>query len=385
VVGVDIGLKITAGQATGELAIRVLVREKRDVPLAETVPEFVQGIKTDVIQIGWFTFMQDTTRYDPLVGGGSIGTCGGAPGVGTLGLIVRDLTTGDAMALSNWHVLVAGTTQAVLVTQPGPGDNGRCPGDGIGQVAQSAINEYVDCAVARLFPGVRGLRRYIQDVGGVNGPLRAEVGSRVKKRGRTTGVTLGDVDTIDLTCRVEAAGVQRTFRRQIGVWRADAVSDVLLRPGDSGSALLRAYDNGVVGLLFAGSTGNPFLPDGAYGIANPISSVFETLNIELWRPPKTKEKDKDKDKDKDKENMKEKDVMKEKETDALFGSAQPSLPGFSVLGERGGDLVGPLAKRLARLEATVGELSHFISQAYRPQVNDSMPTENERPKSPDDD
>ncbi len=159
VVGVDIGYKEVGGRRTDELAIRLLVEEKRDVPPEQRMPQEFEDIKTDVIQRGRYTLMQlpDTNRYNPLVGGCSIGTCGGAPGIGTLGMLVRDRNTGQMMALSNWHVLVYGTTGTFDVTQPGPGDGGACPGDVIGQVSRSAINEFVDCALATLNPAARNL------------------------------------------------------------------------------------------------------------------------------------------------------------------------------------------------------------------------------------
>jgi hypothetical protein len=397
VVGVDIGFKQVGGRATDELAIRVLVQEKRDVASDQNIPPTIRDVKTDVIQVGRLVALQDTNRYDPIVGGCSIGTCGGAPGVGTLGVIVRDNASGQPMVLSNWHVLVGGTTQAVIVTQPGPGDNGGCPGDGIGTVARSAINEFVDCAVASLSPGVRGLQQSIAGIGSVTGPGGTSIGDRVKKRGRTTGVTWGDVDSVDLTCAVEVAGVTRSFKRQIGVWRAAGGNDVFIRPGDSGSALVVAYYNTLVGLMFAGSTGNPFLPDGAFGIANGISWVFDALNVSLWRPPKSKEKDKDKDKDKDKEAMKEKDkdVMKEKDNDqdiARFANYLSSLNTLTrggavphsaserdLLARQSERLSGPLEERLAHLEAAVGSLYHFISRSDRPVVGTPAERQNERP------
>lgn len=50
VTGVDIGRKITGGKKTGQLAIRVLVEKKKDVPQAQTIPSEIEGIPTDVIQ-----------------------------------------------------------------------------------------------------------------------------------------------------------------------------------------------------------------------------------------------------------------------------------------------------------------------------------------------
>jgi hypothetical protein len=368
VVGVDIGYKEVGGRRTDELAIRVLVEKKWDVPQEQRIPSMIQDIKTDVIQRGRITFLVDTTRYNPLVGGCSIGTCGGF-GTGTLGALVRDRNTGQLMALSNWHVLVSGASGGVYnVAQPGPGDNGSCSGDIIGQVARSVINEYVDCAVVALNLGARNLQCSIQDIGFIGVSSVTSIGNRVKKRGRTSGLTWGDVDTIDLTFNVQIAGVTRTFKHQIGIWRASGVSEVFVRPGDSGSIVIDTI-RGIVGLLFAGSGGNPFFPDGAYAYANPISAVLYALDIDICVPPKTKEKDKEKEKD---ELLREK-IMKESDNELIrekiFTESQLlSLEAQTMqsIAESEARNAGPLEERLARLEAVVDELRHFIRQADRP-------------------
>ena len=159
VIGVDIGYKEIGGRRTSELAIRVLVVEKRDVSASERIPTAIEGIRTDVIQRGSIAFdtgdvdwpcntmSGDTARYDPLVGGCSIGTCGAGLGSGTLATFVRDMATDQIMILSCWHVLVAGDSRNLPIAQPSPNDNGICPNDVIGQVVRSQINESVDCAV----------------------------------------------------------------------------------------------------------------------------------------------------------------------------------------------------------------------------------------------
>jgi hypothetical protein len=381
VTGLDIGYKEVGGQRTDVLAIRVIVEAKRDVPSAERIPAEIDGIRTDVIQRGFVQFMEDTTRYDPLVGGSSIGTCWGPPGVGTFGVVVQDNATGQLMALSNWHVLVHGVSaQQIPVTQPGPLDGGRCPSDVIGVLAQNAINEYVDCAVATITnramqARIAGYIGYVHGAGGVS------IGDRIKKQGRSSGLTYGDVDTLDATVKIrDSAGVERTFRNQIGIWRAHGVNDVFISQGDSGSVFVNYY-NQVAGLLFAGSAGNPFLPDGAYGYANPIGEVLSTLNIRIASPPKTKEQ---KDKEKDKEKEREKDEFGEKlapkeQDNLLFGgiaresvSSEAQAAGRTQRPEMSGpDYIGPLAERLSKLEATVDELRHFINPADRPDLSQS--------------
>ncbi|OYD15457.1 hypothetical protein CH333_05690 [candidate division WOR-3 bacterium JGI_Cruoil_03_44_89] len=50
VTGVDVGYKYVKGKKTNVLAIRVLVKEKKDVPEEEAVPREIRGVPTDVIE-----------------------------------------------------------------------------------------------------------------------------------------------------------------------------------------------------------------------------------------------------------------------------------------------------------------------------------------------
>ena len=51
VTGVAMGSKVTRGRDTGERAVVVFVRKKRqDVPDAERIPSSVDGIVTDVVE-----------------------------------------------------------------------------------------------------------------------------------------------------------------------------------------------------------------------------------------------------------------------------------------------------------------------------------------------
>ena len=89
---------------------------------------------------------------------------------------------------------------------------------------------------------------------------------RFKKSGRTTGLTQGQVDQIDVTVNV-----------QFGAGRIAQFTDQLLagpmsQGGDSGSAVLD-MDRNLVGLLFAGSDNTT--------IMNRIQNVFTALNVSL--------------------------------------------------------------------------------------------------------
>ena len=96
----------------------------------------------------------------------------------------------------------------------------------------------------------------------------ASVGLKVKKYGRTTGLTKGDV-----------VGINATVNVGYGVGTARFVNQIIISPGnfsaggDSGSLIVvdgkgrnKSHKNKPVALLFAGST--------TYTIASPIDAVL---------------------------------------------------------------------------------------------------------------
>jgi hypothetical protein len=100
----------------------------------------------------------------------------------------------------------------------------------------------------------------------------------VRKRGRTSGLTFGTVDTVDLTITLDYGdGIgNRTLSRQVGVRPDVTRSSRFGGPGDSGSVLVDGA-NRVVGLYFAGDDTS------GYGIANPIGPVLSALGVDLCR------------------------------------------------------------------------------------------------------
>jgi hypothetical protein len=147
--GVDVGYKYVGGERTDEIAIRVYVEHKRDVPAEERIPESIDGVRTDV-QEGVFTELDDIKMYRPLVGGISVGPVRTNPidfSAGTLGALVTDNATQGRMALSNHHVFFKDpVSYDVSVAQPSAGEAGFI----IGSVARSKYNNSVDAAVVRL-------------------------------------------------------------------------------------------------------------------------------------------------------------------------------------------------------------------------------------------
>src|ERR1051326_8670807 len=221
----------------------------------------------------------DTGMYDPLQGGISIGPCRVIDGkifAGTLGVVVRDNSTQSPMLLSNFHVMCVDSQWHTgdTMTQPSRLDSGNCPTDIVGTLQNAVLSEKVDCAVSNVES--RNVICSVVDIGELAGTAAAELNRHVRKRGRTTGLTHGTVETLDLTVEIDYGdGLGRVrLTQQIGI-RVDASqSSMIGTHGDSGSIVVNDSQQ-VVGLYFAGSE------DGAFGIANPIQEVLTALNVSI--------------------------------------------------------------------------------------------------------
>ncbi len=149
VVGVAVGYRDVKGQLTDELVLVALVEQKKPKDMLtpdDLVPEEIQGAKTDVIEIGVVRAQNISPRdkWRPVMPGGiSIGHY--KVTAGTLGVMVKDRTTGDRLILSNNHVL-ANSNDAFVgdpILQPGAVDRGQLPADIIGRLERFVPLRYV--------------------------------------------------------------------------------------------------------------------------------------------------------------------------------------------------------------------------------------------------
>jgi len=290
VTGVDIGYKEVQGRRTDQLAVRVLVNRKRaDLRPEDRVPESVGGFPTDVIERRYelqvlavdaelLVVQADTASYDSLRGGISIGPCrpvGGTVLGGTLALVVQDRATGKPMLLGNFHVMCGDHTWAVgdAIAQPARIDQGTCPSATVGTLQRAALDGKVDAAVADLT--ARTATSEIVDIGAVTGTNVVKIDDPVRKRGRSTGLTYGFVDGVDLTVIVPYPGIgEVTLSNQIGIRPDTTRNPKFSASGDSGSAVVN--DRGeVVGLHFAGNSAD------GHSAANPIADVLAALDVTI--------------------------------------------------------------------------------------------------------
>ncbi len=310
VVGLGIGYKQTKGVKTDRLALVVMVSKKVAAEVlreGDVIPAEIEGVTTDVIEVGEIVALQARTdRWRPAPGGVSIGHF--KITAGTLGALVRDAETDEILILSNNHVMANsnGAVQGDPILQPGPADGGTVAADAIAnllrfvpiqfesepsqspcpfsQAAAGMANFFaklvgsrhrllpvviqqanqVDGALARpVSPDVVGSD--ILEIGSVTGDREPELGMGVKKSGRTTGLTTGTVQLLDASVQVGYGGGRTAlFTNQI-------LTTNMSQGGDSGSLLVDAEGNKAVGLLFAGSD--------QVTIHNPIGVVEDALKF----------------------------------------------------------------------------------------------------------
>jgi len=307
VVGVGVGFREVRGRTTDEMCVVALVRQK--IPKAGLAPEALvprklEGVSTDVMQVGTLSALASRTeRQRPVPGGVSVGHY--KVTAGTLGGVVRDRSTGARLILSNNHVL-ANSNDARPgdpVLQPGPVDGGRVARDMIAELDRFKPIEFstgpatcgwvqsfakvgnvvgellkskhrikafqsdpeasnrIDAALARPLDGVEILDE-ILEIGVVGGVAPASLGLPVRKSGRTTGFTSGRIVVLETTVNIQYGDRTARFEGQI-------VTGAMSKPGDSGSLLVAGDSLLAVGLLFAGST--------LATVYNPIQDVLNGL------------------------------------------------------------------------------------------------------------
>ncbi|MGQ9921257.1 MAG: DNA/RNA non-specific endonuclease, partial [Desulfobacca sp.] len=306
ITSVGIGYKKREGAATGEIAIQFTVgRKAAPEALAamdtELIPPVITvagvDIPTDVIQRRYvpdFKVVAETTanprktRLDPVAPGISVSHVAGT--AGTIGCIVYDQENGTPYVLSNWHVLHGpGGTIGDTIVQPGPYDDNRIQQNRLGQLVRSYLGVAGDCALASIED--RGFNPTILALGvGVEQFGEAELGDKVVKSGRTTGVTHGVVTRVHTLTRLDygqPVGEETIGGFEIGPdpeYPAD--QGEVSMGGDSGSVWLFKDARGQItnimaGLHFAGE--GPGNPD-EYAVAAYPASIFEKLAVALQPP-----------------------------------------------------------------------------------------------------
>ncbi|MBY5494504.1 hypothetical protein [Rhizobium leguminosarum] len=280
--GVGIGFKLVSGRTTSEPALKFYVRRKRpksEIGTDDLLPEQIDGIATDVEEIGFLQpLAPPPTHRRPAQPGCSTGFADPDPLnllAGTFGALVEDSL--GRYVLSNNHVLADQNRLpfGTAVFEPSPFDGGNTERDKIAELEgyvplDASQTNYVDGAIARLVqPNLA-----IADILGIGPPVgvkSAALNTIVEKYGRTTGYTRGYVESISTDLKVPYDIGTILFHDQIAIKSIDALS--FSEQGDSGALVLEQTTGMAVGLLFAGSPTVSF--------ANHISDVLDSFGVNL--------------------------------------------------------------------------------------------------------
>jgi len=308
VVGCGVGYKVVGGKRTDELCVVVSVTKKLpedQLSPGDIVPRKLDDIKTDVQETGEIKALNQSRkdRWRPAPGGVSCGHIDIT--AGTLGCLVK--RGAEVFILSNNHVL-ANSNEGTIgdpVIQPGRYDGGtladriamledfvpirfeRSPStcklaDTTARFLNAAARtlgsthrfqayqireetNLVDAAIARPLSNDMVERR-ILEIGEPKGVVQATLGMKIKKSGRTTGVTTGEIQQLHATVRVSYG------EDKYALFTDQLIAGAMCAGGDSGSAVLDENDR-VTGLLFAGSDVST--------VINTIQNVIEALDIEF--------------------------------------------------------------------------------------------------------
>ncbi len=284
VVGVGIGEKVINGAPTGQLAVKVLVKEKRHesrVSSEALVPQTLGGVAIDVEQTGEIYASMFTARRRPAPCGVSIGNCN-TTAFGTLGCLVTRNT--DLFILSCNHVLALVNTSPLNagIAQPGLADGGVCPQDIMARLTQfvpinfaAGTTNLVDAAIAQTSPAL--VDRRILRPNGVLEPITPGVVAPalflpVQKSGRTSQFRRGAIDLLNLTIDVNHAPLGGVARF-VNQFRVVGFIIPFAQPGDSGSLVTTAVQNHPVGMVMSGDLG------GLHSYCNPIDAVLSAFGV----------------------------------------------------------------------------------------------------------
>ncbi len=129
-------------------------------------------------------------------------------------------------------------------------------------VQTATVDNSYDAALARLNdPSMFSDK--IQNIGKVDGTLPPTLGMRVRKMGRTSGLTFGTITLLNATVNV---GYTTSRGHRTARFTGQVITEAMSQGGDSGALIVDATQNKAVGLLFAGS---------------PLATIFTPIDVVL--------------------------------------------------------------------------------------------------------
>ena len=288
--GVGVGVKWVDGKPTDQAAIIIFVEKKlnkkgiiRKYSSEELIPDEIDGIPTDVIEVGKIQKQNFKARVRPVKPGYSCGHQ--SITAGTIGGLFID-RDGDPVILSNNHVLSCENNAKIgdIICQPGPSDSNNINFIGWDQPAAQlpyigTLKKFVelnrqgntqDSAIALIHD------KFIQSgmvdpfypvinksLTGFDSP---KVNMQVQKMGRTTGYTTGRIIALNSSFTISYDFGDAKFNDCV-------VCTSMSKGGDSGSIIFD-MNMKAVSLLFAGSP--------KVTIGTPIQPVVDYYGLSLW-------------------------------------------------------------------------------------------------------
>ena len=281
--GIGIGVKECCGHITGDICVKVFVREK--LPMSKVhrsakIPSQLPGITTDVEPVHEFRASLFTLRDRPRARCG-VSISHPSVGAGSMGALV-ELNNGKLALLSNNHV-IANENNAVVnqsrILQPGVRDGGNFHSDGVALLERFIPLNFggtnlLDAAVAHTNFSLVSPTHFTYQLNPQ--PVAATAMMFVIKNGRSTQGTGGMISAIGVNnMAVSYRSGTAFFDDQIVVKGLQRQAFSL--DGDSGALVVSALTKQPVGLLFAGSP--------QQSLVTPIATVMQKLGIRRFIAP----------------------------------------------------------------------------------------------------
>lgn len=301
VTGLGYGYKYVNHKNTLEPCIAVFVNNKmniKNLSKSNIIPKRYMGINTDVVEIKDELFEDDDSsllnkdltskKIRPLEGGCSVGFIDSPGDFGTICCIVKKLKKlkYNYYILSNNHVLADNgkKPKGTPYTQPMVEENDInaneniiarletfIPIEYIKGGSDAKFENFVDCAIAKITEKSL-ISNKIVGIGKIKGTKKVKLGMKVKKVGSTTGLTYGEVVYKDFRHRVTNSIGEYVIKKQI-------ITDIVTKPGDSGSPILTKEGNYIVGMHSSRISINN---DKTYSKSNDINIVLKELKVKLY-------------------------------------------------------------------------------------------------------
>lgn len=184
---------------------------------------------------------------------------------------MRDkVDTHKVYILSSHQIVPPDAKKGDPIIQPGLFDGGISPQDTIATLERwlqpSPKGKHnLDAAIA-VVNNLSFVSPEIEGIGRLVGVSNAEIGMRVMKVGRTTGLTFGEIQRIDASTKVAFWGDVKILFRDV------IICDYMTAGGDTGAILMDA-EKRAVGICFAGTQ--------QISLFLPIQQVLDALNVSL--------------------------------------------------------------------------------------------------------